>query len=123
MPRSSVLIAGLLLAVTCESAAAGPRPHLKVSTSLFHNAQISSCTWRHPNGTHCSPLRYEGTGLSRHPVFPNDCRCVHTRTITGGGGTPGTVEVRPPQNTIKGGGGTPAPSRSVPPINRMRFAS
>jgi hypothetical protein len=32
-----------------------------------------------------------------------------------GGGTPGTVEVRPPRNTIKGGGGTPGTVEVRPP--------
>ena len=118
MPRSSLLIAGssviLLLAMTCEGAAAGPRLSLDVP-SLFHNAQIKNCIWRYPNGSPCYPKGYDGVGLGREPIWPEGCRCVHTRTITGGGGTPGTVEVRPPRNTIKGGGGTPGTVEVRPP--------
>ena len=103
----------LLLAATAEGAAAGPRPPLKVSTSLFHNAQIKNCTWRYPNGSPCYPKGYDGVGLGREPIWPEGCRCVHTRTITGGGGTPGTVEVRPAQKTIKGGQHPDGPPGSV----------
>jgi hypothetical protein len=108
MPRSSLLIAGgsviSLLAMTCEGAAAGPRLLLNVPSPLFHNAQISNCQYRHPDGTIC---KVKGDWPFTDHI-DKDCRCVHTRVIRGGGGgTPGTVEVRPPRNTIKGGGGTP----------------
>jgi hypothetical protein len=86
MPRSSLLIAGssviLLSAMTSEGAAAGPRLSLTVSSSFFYNAQISSCQYRDSHNQPCNPRK------------SNDCRCVRPpRLITGGGGTPGTVEV------------------------------
>jgi hypothetical protein len=107
MPRSSILIAGgsviLLLAMTFEAAAAGPELPLSVPFSLFHNAQIKNCQYRHPDGTLC---KVKGNWPYNAHV-DKDCRCVNIRVIQGGGGTPGTVEVRPPRNTIRGGGGTP----------------
>jgi hypothetical protein len=95
MPRSSLLIAGssviLLSAMTSEGAAAGPRLSLTVSSSFFYNAQISSCQYRDSHNQPCNPRK------------SNDCRCVRPpRLITGGGGTPGTVEVRPPAQTVLG---------------------
>jgi hypothetical protein len=103
--RSSLLIAVgsliLPLAMPSQGTAAGPQLHMQVSASLLHNAQIRNCIWRYPNGRFCRG-RTVGVGLNSHTVYPEDCRCVHTRTITGGGGTPGTVEVRPPRNTIRG---------------------
>jgi hypothetical protein len=70
--RSSLLIVGgslvALLAMSAQTA----------------NAQISSCQYRDSYHQPCNPRE------------SNDCRCVRPpRLITGGGGTPGTVEVRP----------------------------
>ena len=106
MSRSSFLIAGgviVLFAPTFDGATAEPRPCLDVASPLFHNAQISNCQYRHPDGSMC---KVKGDyPFTDH--IDKDCRCVHIRVIRGGGGTPGTVEVRPPRNTIRGGGGTP----------------
>jgi hypothetical protein len=106
MSRSSFLIAGgviVLFAPTFDGATAEPRPCLDVASPLFHNAQISNCQYRHPDGSIC---KVKGDyPFTDH--IDKDCRCVHIRVIRGGGGTPGTVEVRPPRNTIRGGGGTP----------------
>ena len=106
MSRSSFLIASgviVLFAPTFDGATAEPRPCLDVASPLFHNAQISNCQYRHPDGTIC---KVKGDyPFTDH--IDKDCRCVHIRVIRGGGGTPGTVEVRPPRNTIRGGGGTP----------------
>ena len=106
MSRSSFLIAGgviVLLAPTFDGATAEPKLRLNIPSPLFHNAQISNCQYRHPDGSLCERKgRYPFTDH-----IDKDCRCVHTRVIRGGGGTPGTVQVRPPRNTIKGGGGTP----------------
>ena len=88
--RSSLLIAG------------GSAILLLVMTGGGAVAQISNCQYRHPDGTIC-----KARGDWPHYTVDKDCRCVHIRIISGGGGTPGTVEVRPPRNTIKGGGGTP----------------
>jgi hypothetical protein len=102
--RSAVPIAVgclmLLVAMTSQGAAAGPELPLSDPFPLVHNAQISSCIYRHPDGTICVRR-----GPWYDPHLDNDCRCVHTRVISGGGGTPGTVEVR--THTIRGGGGTP----------------
>jgi hypothetical protein len=107
MLRSSFLIAAgviVLLTPSFEDATAEPRLPLNDASPLLHNAgAISNCQYRHPDGTICK----------RHGDWPSgrvdkDCRCVHVRVIRGGGGgAPGTVEVRAPRNTIRGGGGTP----------------
>ena len=95
MSRSSFLIAGgviVLFAPTFDGATAEPRPCLDVASPLFHNAQISNCQYRHPDGSICKVKGdYPFTGH-----IDKDCRCVHIRVIRGGGGTPGTVEVRAP---------------------------
>ena len=91
----------LLVAMTSQGAAARPELPLSVLSPLVQNAQISNCIWRYPDGRFCLG-KSVGTALNRHTVYPPECRCVHTRTISGGGGTPGTVEVRSPRNTIRG---------------------
>ena len=102
--RSSLLIAGgsliAVLAVISQDAAAGPQLPMSVPSSLLHNAQIKNCQYRHPDGTICKV--HGDWPFTDH--IDKDCRCVHTRVIQGGGGTPGTVEVRRPRNTISGGG-------------------
>ena len=107
MSRSSFLIAGgviVLFAPTFDSATAAPSPPLEVASPLFHNVQISNCQYRHPDGTIC---KVKGDWPYTDHI-DKDCRCVHLRVIRGGGGgAPGTVEVRAPRNTIRGGGGTP----------------
>jgi hypothetical protein len=104
--RSSLLIAGgsmiLLLSVGGQDAGAGLEVPLTDPFPLVHNAQISSCQYRHPDGSICA-LR--GHWPAQH--YDNDCRCVRLRVIQGGGGTPGTVEVRRPPGSITGAGGTP----------------
>ena len=107
MVRSSFLIAAgviVLLTPTLEGATAKPRLSLNVPSPLLHNVgAISNCQYRHPDGSLCE--RKGHYPFTDH--IDKDCRCVHIRVIRGGGGTPGTVEVRPPRNTIRGGGGTP----------------
>ena len=87
MSRSSFLIAGgviVLFAPTFDGATAEPRPCLDVASPLFHNAQISNCQYRHPDGSIC---KVKGDyPFTDH--IDKDCRCVHIRVIRGGGGTP-----------------------------------
>jgi hypothetical protein len=108
MLRSSFLIAAcaiVLLTPSVEDATAEPRLPLSVASPLLHNAgTISNCQYRHPDGTIC---KVKGDWPYTDHI-DKDCRCVHLRVIRGGGGgAPGTVEVRAPRNTIRGGGGTP----------------
>jgi len=113
MSRSSFLIAGgviVLFAPTFDGATAEPRPCLDVASPLFHNAQISNCQYRHPDGTIC---KVKGDWPYTDHI-DKDCRCVHIRVITGGrhpDGPPGSVEVR--SHTIRGSQHPDGPPGSV----------